>query len=95
MAESTAVDDINFPVPDRVFGAAVPPLGHDLTRGKVNKQSGKHFIFNSALGAINPRFDTNDIGFQSRTDVINGHLGMGWGWQDPNHWRKWANVTPD
>ncbi len=63
-----------------------------VARGWLNKQSGKHFIFNSALGALSPKFDTNDIGFQTRTDVINGHIGTGWGWQDPNHWRKWANV---
>lgn len=63
-----------------------------VSRWWVNKQSGKHFIFNSAIGAINPKFDNDDIGFMSRTDIINGHLGMGWNWQDSNHWRKWANV---
>lgn len=63
-----------------------------VSRFWINKQSGKNFIFNSAFGAVNPRFETNDIGFQSRADVINGHLGMGWAFPDANRWRKSGNI---
>src|SRR5947207_941065 len=61
-------------------------------RGWLNKQSGEHWLFNSGLGAISPRFDTNDIGFMSRADVINAHLGGGYQWQNLTPWRKYANV---
>ncbi len=63
-----------------------------VARGWINKQSGKHGIFNAAIGAINPKFETNDIGFHSRTDVINMHLGGGWKWDDLKPWRKYQNV---
>ena len=53
----------------------------------LNKQQGKYFS-NSAIGVISPRFNSNDLGFISRTDVINGHLGAGRQWPDPNGWRR-------
>lgn len=63
-----------------------------MARLWLNKQSGKHFFSNSALGAISPQFEVNDIGFQSRADVINAHLGAGWKWDNLTPWRKYANV---
>ncbi|MFI5371820.1 MAG: DUF5916 domain-containing protein [Candidatus Eisenbacteria bacterium] len=62
-----------------------------VSRLWLNKQSGGHFLFNSAIGAIGPRFDTDDIGFQATADLINAHLGMGWAWPDARGWRKDAN----
>ncbi len=47
----------------------------------LNHQNG-HVIFNSAFGFQSPSFELNDIGFESRTDVINGHVGGGYKWTD-------------
>lgn len=47
------------------------------------KQKG-NFYFNASAGAINPHFENNDIGFLSRTDVINMHIGGGYVWPDPD-----------
>lgn len=63
-----------------------------VARAWVNKQSGSHFIFNSALGAMSPKFDVNDIGFESRANTINTHLGTGWHWDDLTPVRKYAQV---
>lgn len=49
----------------------------------INKQKGNTF-FNSALGIVNPKFDVNDMGFQSRADIINAHVGAGYMWTEPN-----------
>jgi hypothetical protein len=57
----------------------------------LNKQSGR-VLLNSAVGFMDPKFDVNDMGIQSRADVINAHIGSGYVWNDPNRWRKYANV---
>ena len=49
----------------------------------INKQKG-NWIFNAAMGFINPKFDVNDIGFMWRTDLINGHIIGGYKWTKPN-----------
>jgi hypothetical protein len=43
-----------------------------------------NWIFNAAIGAINPYFETNDVGFLSRADYINGHLYIGYQWFQPD-----------
>ncbi len=48
----------------------------------LNKQEGR-VIFNAGLGAISPEFEVNDLGFQSRTDVVNGHVATGYKWNKP------------
>jgi len=53
----------------------------------LHKQQGS-FLFNSAVGVISPKFDVNDMGFQSRSDVVNAHLGVGHAWNQPNRWRR-------
>jgi hypothetical protein len=57
----------------------------------LNKQSGR-VLLNSAVGFMDPKFDVNDLGIQSRADVINAHVGSGYVWNQPNRWRKYANV---
>src|SRR5207249_233361 len=74
----------------RVDSSATSMLGYGA-RMWLNKQSG-HLLFNSGLGFMNPRFDVNDLGFQSRADVINGHIGTGYQWTNVTSWRKNANV---
>ena len=51
-------------------------------RFDFNGQKGNLF-FNSAFGFISPEFDLNDLGFLSRTDIINMHIGGGYYWTDP------------
>jgi len=54
----------------------------------LNKEKGKVFS-NSAVGFISPGFEINDLGFQSRSDVINAHTGIGYRWTEPTkHLRK-------
>jgi len=57
----------------------------------INKQKG-NWIFNAALGFINPKFDVNDIGFMWRTDLINGHLIGGYKWTKPNKFTRYAEL---
>jgi hypothetical protein len=49
------------------------------------KQQGNSF-FNSAFGFITPSFDCNDIGFLSRSNIINMHAGGGYDWTIPNNY---------
>jgi hypothetical protein len=48
----------------------------------LNRQKG-NLIFNAALGAISPGFDSNDLGYQWRGDYVNSHLVVGYGWLHP------------
>lgn len=47
------------------------------------KQQGNIF-FNSSFGVIDPNYEVNDLGFQSRADVINMHFGGGYNWTEPD-----------
>jgi hypothetical protein len=46
-------------------------------RIELNKEKG-NLRFNAAIGAISPGFDVRDGGFQWGTDLINGHVMLGW-----------------
>ena len=83
-----------FQRPDR------PDLSKDFTQTRMNgwgtrwwlnKQEGD-FMLNSAVGAISPGFDNNDLGFLSGADVINAHTLVGWQWQKPKGWRQYMNL---
>ena len=56
----------------------------------LNHQNGE-FILNAAAGLMSPGFDVNDIGFMSRADVINYHVGGGWKWTKPTKTRKYQD----
>lgn len=58
----------------------------------LNHQNGR-LLLNSAVGYLAPGFDSNDLGYMSRSDVINAHFGTGWQWQQPKGWRQYANVV--
>ncbi|MEP7028264.1 MAG: DUF5916 domain-containing protein [Candidatus Eisenbacteria bacterium] len=58
----------------------------------LNHQNGD-LILNAAAGFISPDFENNDIGFLSRADVINMHIGGGWKWTKPTKHRKYLDVT--
>ncbi len=51
------------------------------TRFMLNKQKG-NFYLNSAVGAVTPGFENNDLGFQWNANKINGHFVMGYRWYE-------------
>jgi hypothetical protein len=51
-------------------------------RAYLAKQRGRYFV-NAAAGFVSPGFNSNDLGFLSRTDVINAHFGAGRSWMEP------------
>ncbi len=53
----------------------------------INKQKGNVFL-NTALGAISPGFDVNDLGFLWRTNIINYHFVSGYNWREPTDWYR-------
>lgn len=63
-------------------------------RMAFNKQKG-NLILNAAFGFITPGFESNDLGFLFRTDVINAHVVIGYKWFEPDgiFRRKSFNVS--
>jgi len=61
-------------------------------RFALNKQKGATQL-NAAFGFVDPRFDTNDLGYMTRSSVLNAHLSTGYQWSQPNTWRRNANFT--
>lgn len=51
-------------------------------RYTFNKQKGR-WMLNAALGFVSPGFESGDLGYLSRTDVINYHIATGYKWNDP------------
>ncbi len=64
-----------------VDSAATSLLGF-ASRYWINKQKGA-LLFNTAVGFVAPEFDANDVGFQRRSDLVNGHVGSGYKWTRP------------
>ncbi len=52
-------------------------------RAFLIKQKG-NFYFNSSFGFHDPKFEINDLGFLSRANVINMHIGGGYSWTEPD-----------
>ena len=47
---------------------------------------------NSAIGFLSPKFEVNDIGIQSRSDVINAHSMLGYQWTEDGKYKRYANA---
>uniref|UniRef100_A0A832HZY6 Carbohydrate binding family 9 domain-containing protein n=1 Tax=Eiseniibacteriota bacterium TaxID=2212470 RepID=A0A832HZY6_UNCEI len=60
-------------------------------RAWLNKERGRAFS-NSAIGFMTPSFDVNDMGFHTRSDVINAHAGGGYKWTTPGRFKKYQHV---
>ena len=58
----------------------------------LNKQEG-NLISNSAIGLMDPKFDVNDMGFQSQADVITAHTGLQYHFTKPNRLSREAWVA--
>jgi hypothetical protein len=73
----------------------VDPNARSLTgygsRYWLNKQKGS-VILNAALGFMSPDFDVADVGFHSRSDVANGHIGGGYKWTQTTRRRRYQEV---
>lgn len=65
----------------RVDSSATSLTGY-AGRLVVNKNRGP-WIFNSAVGFLSPKFEINDLGFNSFSDVINFHAALGYRWTEP------------
>ena len=61
-------------------------------RFALNKQRG-NWQTNATFGFISPGFDSNDLGFQWRTDHINSHALVGYRWSEPRGIRRHAQVN--
>jgi len=64
------------------FDPNATSLAGSAGRVWLNKEKG-NWISNSAIGFLSPGFEVSDLGFQSRTDVINAHIGGGYKWSTP------------
>lgn len=60
-------------------------------RMALNKEKGNFFL-NAALAANSPGFETNDLGFHWRGNLINQHLVLGYRWYQPGKVFRNANV---
>ena len=70
---------------------AATSLDGMAARFTLAKQRGNTFV-NSAFGFISPGFDLNDLGFLSRTGIINMHLGGGRTWTKPGKVFRYAEA---
>jgi Domain of unknown function (DUF5916) len=57
----------------------------------LNKQKG-NWSSNSAIGAISPGFDVNDLGFLWRAGLVNAHVQAGYRWSQPGKVFRSANT---
>lgn len=53
----------------------------------INREKGP-WMSNSAIGFLTPGYEANDMGFSSRTDVVNSHVGFGYNWNRPSRWKQ-------
>ncbi len=60
-------------------------------RVMLNKQRGS-WILNAALGTVDPLYDSNDLGFLWRGDVVNAHVVGGYRWNTPGSWYRQGQV---
>ncbi len=63
-----------------------------MTRAGLKKTKG-NISFQTALGIISPGFETNDLGFTSRTNVINMHVVGGYNWFQPTKWFRRSSLS--
>jgi Domain of unknown function (DUF5916)/Carbohydrate family 9 binding domain-like len=61
-------------------------------RISINKQKGNVY-FNSAIGFISPKFEVNDLGYLTNSNVINMHIIGGYRWTVPKGFYRLMDVT--
>ena len=83
-----------FQRPDRNYvslDSSATSLSGYAGRFVFNKQKG-NMLLNAALGFISPGFESGDLGYLSRTDLINYHVGTGYKWNDPTQYYRYVNI---
>ena len=65
-----------------------------ISRVLVNREKG-NLMFNASLGASSPGFEINDLGYNSRSDLINTSVVAGHQWTEPDRFfrDKWIAMT--
>ena len=58
----------------------------------VNKNRGR-WTFNTAVGFISPKFEVNDLGFGSYSDLINAHFFTSYRWNEPTDFYLFAGIN--
>jgi len=58
----------------------------------LNKNRGR-WTFNTALGFISPKFEVNDLGFTSFSDLINAHFFTSYRWNEPTDLYLFAGIN--
>ena len=84
-----------FQRPDRSYArvdSSATYLQGSAGRFTLNKQKG-NVSFNAALGWVSPGFDSHDLGFFSRTDIINYHIETGYRWNEPTRYYRIVNCN--
>lgn len=74
------------------FDSTRTALTGTFARLALNKQKGAIF-FNSAVGAVSPGYDNNDLGYIGRTDLLNAHVASGYQWTKPGSWYNRASAV--
>ena len=84
-----------FQRPDAPY-VSVDPTATSLTgyagRFMINKQKGPMNL-NAAIGFVNPKFNSNDLGFMWRNDIINGHVATGYRWTDATDYYRFLSFA--
>jgi len=61
------------------------------TRIWLSKDRGNLRI-NGAIGVINPSFELNDLGFHSKSDIVNTHLYVAYSWFEPDRVFRYKSI---
>lgn len=83
-----------FQRPDRSYAtidSTATSLQGTAGRFVLNRQKGQ-MVFNAALGWISPGFESRDLGFLSRTDVLNYHITTGYRWTEPTAYYRTIRI---
>lgn len=72
--------------------SAATSLDGWASRFTMNKERG-NVMMNAALAFISPGFEANDLGFQSRADVVNAHYTAGYRWTKPTSWYRTMSMN--
>lgn len=73
------------------FDSSATSLSGYAGRFTLNKQKG-NMMLNCALGFVSPGFESGDLGYLPRTDIINGHIGTGYRWNNPTDYYRYINI---
>jgi hypothetical protein len=75
----------------RVDSSATSMTGY-AGRVMLNKNRGS-FIINTALGFLSPKFEINDLGYESYSDIINAHFAAGYRWNTPTEYYQNIGIS--